>query len=117
MAELTWQAQELVLHLDRVEQVEALHGELRFPASAVQHVEVLEDALSAVHGVRAPGTGFPGMVAVGTYRHDGGKSFAVIHHDTPRGVRVALQGADFTELIVGCTEPETVAARISTDTT
>lgn len=110
MAELTVEGNELVLHLSRFEQAEAIHGDLRVPASSVQRVEVLDDALGAVRGARAPGTGFPGVVAVGTYRRrGGGKSFAVVHHNTRRGVRVILHGTDFEELIVGCSHPEVVA--------
>jgi hypothetical protein len=110
VAELTVEGNELVLHLSRFEQAEAIHGNLRIPASSVQRVEVRDDILGAVRGSRAPGTGFPGVVAIGTYRRHGGrKSFAVVHHNTRRGVRVALRDGDFEELIVGCAEPEAVA--------
>lgn len=115
MAELAWEGNELVLRLSRFERGEAIHGDLRIPASSVRGVGVLDDALGAVHGSRAPGTGFPGAVAVGTYRRGGRKSFAVIHHDTPRGVRVTLEGTDFDELVVGCPEPEAVAALVRRD--
>jgi hypothetical protein len=33
----------------------------------------------------------------------------VVHHDTPRGVRVTLGGDHFDEIIVGCPHPEIVA--------
>jgi hypothetical protein len=116
MAELRWEGSELLLHLTRTEEFEAIHRDLRFPASVLIGVEILNDALGAVHGIRAPGTGIPGLVEVGTYRHRGGKSFAVVHHDTPRGVRITLQDADFDELLIGCPDPETTAARLASDT-
>ncbi len=36
--------------------------------------------------------------------------FAAVHHDTPRGVRVLLRGTSCDEWIVGCADPEAVAA-------
>lgn len=115
MAELTVQGGELVLQLSTVEEAEAIHGEVRVPLSAVREVEVLDDALGEVHGIRAPGTGFPGVVAVGTYLHAGARTFAVIHHGARRGVRVRLEGAEFDALIVGCADPESVAASLRPD--
>ena len=112
MADLSWDGSELVLRLNRAEKVEAIHGDLRFPASAVKDVQVLDDALGAVDGYRSPGLGFPGVVAVGTYRHGGTKTFAVVHHSTPRGVRVRLENAEFVELIVGCEDPEGTARQL-----
>ncbi len=108
MADLVVEDAELVLRLSALEKVEALHGELRFPTAAVRGVEVLADAPGAVHGWRSPGTGIPGVVAVGTFRRAGSKTFAVVHMSTRRGVRVRLEGADYDELIVGCADPEAV---------
>jgi hypothetical protein len=112
MADLGWEGGELVLRLSRAEKVEAIHGDLRFPASAVRDVQVLDDALGAVQGARSPGLGFPGVIAVGTYRHAGTKTFAVVHRRTPRGVRVRLENTEFVELIVGCEDPERAARQL-----
>lgn len=112
MAELAVEGNELVLRLRTVEKAEALHGDLRFPLSSVRHVHVLEDPLGAVHGLRSPGTGVPALVAVGTYRDRTGKTFAVVHHDTGRGVQVDLEDTTYDRLVVGCADPETVAARL-----
>jgi len=109
LAELAVEGDELIVRLSALEKVEGLHGDLRMPASAVQGVEVLDDAVGAVQGWRAPGTGVPGVLAVGTYRQGGKKTFAVVHGHTRRGVRVRLAGAAYDELIVGCADPEAVA--------
>jgi hypothetical protein len=37
---------------------------------------------------------------------------AVVHRDTPRGLRVRLEGADHDEWIVGCADPEAVLATL-----
>lgn len=114
MADLRVAGNELVLHLSAVEKVEGLHGDLRAPLSAVQAVEVLDDAHGPVGlgaGVKV-GTRIPGVVEVGTIRGIKQKIFAAVHRDTPRGLRVRLEGADHDEWIVGRADPEAVLATL-----
>ena len=111
MAELVIDGDQLVVRMKATEKLEAVHGEVRVPLGSVRTVEVLDDAGRAVHGIRV-GTGVPGSVAIGTFSSRDVKIFAVVHHDTPRGVRVGLEGAQFDELIVGCDDPEAVASAI-----
>jgi hypothetical protein len=114
MAEFEVDGAELVLRLSTAEKIEGVHGDLRAPLAQVRRVEVLADA----HGAVSPRTGtklgtrLPGVVEVGRIYGDR-KRFAAVHHDTPRGVRVVLaEGSAFGEWIVGCADPEAVAARI-----
>jgi hypothetical protein len=111
MADVTIDGDELVVRLRTIEKLEAVHGEVKVPLASVSSAEVLDDAIGAVHGFRV-GTGIPGSVAVGTFTSRNDKIFAVVHHDTPRGVRVRLEGAQFDELIVGCDDPEAVVATL-----
>ena len=111
MAGLIVEGDTLRVHLTEFERAEAVHGEVTVPLSSVRTVDVLDDVLGAVHGMRV-GTGIPGMTAVGTFSSRGSKQFAVVHHNTRRGVRVTLEGEKYTELIVGCDDPETVAAGV-----
>ncbi|MEO8907813.1 MAG: hypothetical protein ABI310_07005 [Microbacteriaceae bacterium] len=112
VAELTIQGDELVLALSEMEKLEAVHaGEIRVPVTSVRGIEVLDDALDAVHGIRT-GTGIPGVLVVGTIRHEGKKAFVVVHHGQPRGVLVRLERADFDELVIGCDDPEILAASL-----
>jgi hypothetical protein len=113
VAQLSRDGEELVLTLSMAEKAESLHGDIRVPLSSVREVEVVDDIIHAVHGIRLPGTGIPGRVAIGTFVHDGEKSFAVVHHDTPRGVRVRLADGTFAELLIGSADPEATAASIS----
>jgi hypothetical protein len=114
MAELTRAGDELVLTLSVAEKAESLHGDIRVPLTSVREVDVVEDVIHAVHGMKLPGTAWPGRFMIGTLAHaTGKKSFAVIHHDTARGVRVRLEDATFSELLVGCANPEAVAASIT----
>jgi hypothetical protein len=103
---------EIVVALGAGEKVEAIHGDLRLPLAALRDAEVLDDPIRAVHGLRAPGTGVPGLVAVGTFRAAGKKLFAVVHHDTHRAVRLRFEGADFDEVIVGCDDPDAIVTQL-----
>jgi len=113
MAELVVEADTLVLHLSPREKFEGIHGDLRAPLSAVDRVEVLDNAHKAADiGVRM-GTRIFGVIEVGTIRGRGKKLFAAVHHDTPQGVRVVLSGLDQDEWIIGCADPHAVAASIN----
>ncbi|MGH9067924.1 MAG: hypothetical protein ACRD0J_10610 [Acidimicrobiales bacterium] len=115
MADLRVEGDELVLHLTGMEKVEGVHGDLRVPISAVSGIEVLDDAHTPA-GIRAGvklGTRIPGVIEVGTVQGLTSRIFAAVHHDTPRGVRVRLEGATYDEWIVGCADPESVVAGLS----
>jgi len=106
MAELDRDGQDLVVRLSNVERAEAVHGDIRVPMSAVRSVEVVDDAVHAVNAfTKSIGASWPGRFVIGTF-HSNGRTFAVVHHSTPRGVRVRLEGANFDELLVGCEDPE-----------
>ncbi len=113
MAELTVSATEVVLTLTRAEKLESLHGDLRVPRSAVVGVDVLEDAHAAadIIGLKV-GTRLAGVTEVATV-HGATTIFAAVHRDTPHGVRLRLSGADQDEWIVGCADPEAVAASLT----
>jgi hypothetical protein len=113
MAELNREGDELVVVLTATEKAEAVHGDIRVPMSAVRGVEVVDDAVHAVNGfMKSVGSAWPGRFVIGTFRSEGIKTFAVVHHSTPRGVIVRLEGANFDELLVGCDDPEAVVRRI-----
>jgi len=52
------------------------------------------------------------VAEVAIVRSGGRKIFAAVHHDTSRGVRVLLEGGSYDEWIVGCADPEAVAASL-----
>lgn len=115
MAELDRDGRDLVVRLSTVEKAEAVHGDVRVPMSAVRSVEVVDDALHAVSAfTKSVGASLPGRFVIGTF-HTDGKVFAVVHHSTPRGVRVRLEGGNFDQLLVGCHDPEGTVTRIGAD--
>lgn len=112
MAELRIDGNDLVLHLTGDEKLEAVHGDLRVPVSAVRGVEILDDAHEpADHGFKV-GLRLPGVAEVASIRTEGKKLFAAVHHATPRGLRVLLDGQKWDEWIVGCEDPEAAAAAL-----
>ena len=78
MAALVVEGNELEVRLSRLEQVGAVSGGLRFPLTAVRSVSVTDRPWSTVRGIRAPGTGFPGLIMLGTTRGSYGKDFCAV---------------------------------------
>ena len=111
VAELRTEGDQLVLHMHTLEKAEGFHGDIRVPLSRVTAVHVVEDAWPELRGIRAPGTGVPTVVAVGT-RHGGfGKDFATVHGKGP-AVVVELTGTEYGRLVVTCEDADAVATAI-----
>lgn len=115
MAELRVESDALILELSAIEKAESVHGDLHVPLSAVTGADVVDDA----HEFTRIRTGFkvgmraPGMATVATVRGGGKKMFIAVHRDTPRAVRVTLQGNSYDEWIVGVPDPEAVIAQLN----
>src|SRR4051812_18308065 len=111
VAELLVDGSELVLRLRRWEALGALRGDVRVPLAAVRTVRVVPDAWKELRGVRAPGTGWPGVIALGTRRGRFGKDFSAVYGRRP-GLVVELAGTDFQRIIVSTADPDVVAAKV-----
>jgi hypothetical protein len=109
MGHLNVEGDELVLDLSGMERLEGLHGDIRVPVSTVRDVRWTDDPWSELRGIRAPGTGVPGVVAVGTRRGRAIKDFAAIHGQGP-AVVVELEGAEYGRLVVTEENAESAAA-------
>jgi hypothetical protein len=99
VADLEVEGGDLVLRMRAREKAEGMHGDIRVPLAAVRAVRAVDDPWPELRGIRAPGTGLPGVVAVGTRRGGFGKDFAAVHGKGP-AVVVELDGADFARLVV-----------------
>lgn len=82
------------------------------PVSSVTGVRVVEDIWSELHGIRTPGTGLPGVVAVGTRRGSSLKDFAAVHGRSA-GTVVELEGQEFGNLILTVPDPRENRDRIA----
>jgi len=68
MAEITLHDATIILAMSRLEHLEGFRGDLDAPLTAVTAVRAVDDPWPELRGMRAPGTGLPGVVAVGTRR-------------------------------------------------
>ncbi|HEY6378519.1 MAG TPA: hypothetical protein VI316_04995, partial [Candidatus Dormibacteraeota bacterium] len=92
MASLVVDRDQLVVHLSLLEKVGALRGDVRVPLAAVHDVHVSDNPCARLRGMRAPGTGWPGVIALGTRRGRGVRDFAAVY-GKGEGVVVELEGA------------------------
>jgi len=104
--------EDLVVEMTLLERAEAFHSSVRVRRSAVREVRVVESAWPELRGVRAPGTGIPGVIAVGTRRGFFGKDFAVVHGRAP-AVVVDLEGEEYSRLVVTSNDAAALAATIT----
>jgi hypothetical protein len=111
MAALRTDGGDLVLALSAWERFGALHGDIRVPLSCVEDVAVTQRPFGELRGIRAPGTGMPGVIALGTWRGRGKKGFAAVYRNQP-GVVVRLRDSEFAWLCVSSADPQAVAEQI-----
>ena len=112
MADLEVEGNELVLHLRAIEKAEGAHGDIRLPLSAVTAVRSVDDPWPELRGIRAPGTGLPNVIALGTRRGKFGKDFAAVHGKGP-GVVVEFEGQRFERWVLTTDDPDSVVAAVS----
>jgi hypothetical protein len=101
-----------VVRLSAMEKLGALRSDVRVPMSAIVSCRVSTDPWSELRGVRAPGTGLPGVIALGTRRGGGIRDFSAVYRQTP-AVVVELKGADFDRLVVSSEDADAVCRSIT----
>jgi hypothetical protein len=112
MARLIVEGPELVVGLSWLEKLGAFRGNVRVPLRAIQFASAEPDPWAALRGIRAPGTGIPGVIALGTRRYNGGRDFAAVVGDRP-AVRVDLgEESPFARLVVSADDADGTAAEI-----
>jgi hypothetical protein len=111
MAELGVDGGELVLHLSTLEKAEGMHGDIRVPLASVTSVRAVDNPWPELRGIRAPGTGVPRVIAVGTRRGSFGKDFVAVP-GTKSAVVVELTGTGFSRLVATIEDAAGVAAAI-----
>jgi hypothetical protein len=107
VADLVVEGAELVLHLSRIEKLGGLQSDVRVPLSAVR-VEELRGL------IRCPGTGWPRVIALGTFRRRGTKAFAAVYRDRP-GIVVDLSDGGVQRLVVSTPDADDLVRRLTSD--
>jgi hypothetical protein len=112
MADVVVDDDQVTIALSPLEKVQALHGDVTVPPSSVVSARVVPDGMRELQGLRAPGTGFPGVIMVGTWRSRDGVTFAVCHGRRPALV-LDLQDAPYDRIVVTVDEPDETLRRLT----
>ena len=99
MARLHADSGSLTLALTRAEKLQALHSDITVALDHVVSIEPVADLWSHLRGIRAPGTGIPRRILLGTTRYQGGRDFCIARYNTA-GIVVTLCDEQFTRLLV-----------------
>lgn len=85
MARIIEHGHKFVLSLSRLEKVAALHGDIVANKSELISRKVVENPWRSglLKGVRAPGTGLPFYLLLGTMKYKNGKDFTIIYRNKP----------------------------------
>ncbi len=89
--------------LARKEEIGALKKSFSIPWSQVTNIARVDDLWSHLRGIRAPGTGLPGVIMLGTTRYEGLKDFNAVYGHKP-GFVVTLNGNEFARVLVTNTD-------------
>jgi hypothetical protein len=112
MAELVVEGDRVTLSMTRLEHLEGFRRDLSAPLTSVISARAVDDPWDELRGIRAPGTGLPGVIAVGTRRGSFGKDFAVVH-GRRRAVVVEFDGQEFERWILTVDDADAAAAGLS----
>ena len=85
MAKVTSEKNDLILHLSFWEKIGSFHKDLVSPKDKLISKKVHQNPWTkeVLKGVRAPGTGIPYVILLGTMRYRGGKDFTAIYKRKP----------------------------------
>lgn len=88
------------------EKAGAFHGDIDVSWGQVERVDEVDDVWAHLRGLRAPGTGWPGVIMLGTMRRSGEKDFCVVYGHRP-GVIIHLTGHEFARLLLTAPDADT----------
>lgn len=111
MADLVVSDTSVTVVLSAAERLESVRGDVSVPRSSVVGARQVPDGLAEVHGIRARGTTFPGVVMVGTWREPGSVTFAACHGHRP-AVVIDLTGQAYDRVVVTVDNPEETVERL-----
>ena len=103
---------ELVVHLKAWEAVAALQRSIRIPLANVRGASEDEGFRGRELGLRAPGTGLPGVLHAGTFYKDGDRQFVFIGPGT-HPVVIELAKEKWDRIVLGVEDARRTAAEVS----
>ena len=99
MAQVQITAGVLSLLLSRAEKLQTLHSDIEVPLDHVVAVDPAQDLWPHLRGIRAPGTGIPRVLLLGTMRFKQGRDFCIAYYGNP-GVIIRLRDEKYERLLV-----------------
>jgi hypothetical protein len=100
----------VTIRQSRLEKLAGLYDDLEVPRSAIRSVEVLDDGIRAVTGIRAPGLGLP-TIKLGTWRGRSGPHYVAVRRGQP-ALRLELEGERHRTVLVSTTQAEQLARQL-----
>jgi hypothetical protein len=115
MADVGVAGDELVIRLSGRDRVLAFHRhDVRIPLASIRRAVAVDHAKSAVPHIRAPGTGIPGALALGTFyawRGRGPKTFALVYGNKP-GVVIDVDGGNYGRIVLTVADPQELLSQL-----
>jgi hypothetical protein len=111
MANVAIEGSDLVVQLSFWEKIGALRSGVRVSLGSVRQARATSEPWAELRGIRAPGTGIPSVIMLGTTRGGFGKDFCAIYRGKP-AVIVDLAGEEFRRLLLSVEQPEALVERI-----
>jgi hypothetical protein len=112
VAEIRCDDTTLTVALSPIEMLGAMHRSLTIPLEHIVSVRVSSAPRRELRGIRAPGTGLPGVIRLGTWRGRNGKDFAAVYRNRPVLV-VDLADEAFQRLVVTVADADAICHRIA----
>ena len=105
MARLLVQGGNVICQLSTGEKIFGFHGSPQAPIADIAKVERVDNfwKYSGWRGIRAPGTGIPGIVGLGTWRKLGAKTFCAVYKKEG-GFRIILKNSEFESWLISTSE-------------
>lgn len=112
MAELAIKDGNIELNLSTKEKFGALQrSDLSFPVASVRSVERLQNSRDGIRGMRAPGTGWPGKIALGKWRTFKTVDFIAVYKNDP-GYLIELHDQRYDRIVVSSPDVPALEAMV-----
>jgi hypothetical protein len=112
MAKVSVTNDELRVSIRAFESIQALQRSFSIPLELVRGATEDSNYIKDGLGFRSPGTGFPGLIAKGTFRKVGEKTLCIWNKDQEIVV-IELVNAKWNRLVLGCEDAKLIAMMIN----
>ena len=112
MAKLILTNNRMRVSIGPIEMLRALQGSFDLPFENVRGATEDPNYIKSGLGVRSPGTGFPGLVAEGTFRKHGQKVLSLWRRGQ-EVVVIELANSKWDRVLIGCEDAKSLASEVN----